>query len=283
MAGKERATMARWLSSQDRGRDSQDIRKFVRVHGKIIPSQADSTDQEDRDCDDFSTPITRPNSEARPTKQLTLLHFNKKPSESKSSKDKAHEQEIRQGESKAQRLFLPASKFSTGVRRKARRDDANKENMVTQESEHKLTTEETPSPLKKVQHRSPDKRRKRERHHPLTPRQTSPQKGPGRRKKSELIIESQDGFLSSRKKTDKHRGQFTLEASYERTVDSDMQTGSPENGDLNCLQQPRSEMEKVEENVTHSIADNDSDVYINTDQLLEELSNCEKLLLNAHT
>ena len=204
--------MAGWRSSQDRERvrESQDIRKFIRVHGKIIPSsiQTDSTEPGEGDSiDDFCTLHT--SSVVRPTKQLTLMHFNKKLSHSNSSKDR----EGGKTESVCQQLFLPASKFSTGVRRKAREDEANKENRLTHEGGSRMTAGQPQSPVKRVQHRSPCSvgKKRREKQHPLS----SPKQGGRKRgeKSSEVTIGSQeDGFLSSRKKTTKYCGPVSLEA-----------------------------------------------------------------------
>ena len=287
--------MASWRSSQDRGRvrDSQDIRKFIRVHGRIIPSsiQTDSTEPADGDSiDDFSTPHTI--SVVRPTKQLTLMHFNKKLSHSNSSKDNT-QREGGETESVCQ-LFFPASKFSTGVRRKAREDEMNKENRPTHEGGSRMTNGQPQSPMKRVQHRSPSsvgKKRREKQQHPISsPKHDGRKRG---QKTNEVTIGSQeDGFLSSRKKTSKYCGPVSLEATGQGEVVSATlipPTACKWNGVISAGKKPEvtEESSKVESLrgkgcLTHSVTDSDSDVYINTDELLEELSNCEKSLMNAH-
>lgn len=277
--------MASWRNSQGRGRlrDSQDIRKFIRVHGKIIlPSiRTDSTEQ--GDGDDFCTPHT--SSVVRPTKQLTLMHFNKKLSQSNSSKDKA-QQEGGKTESASQQLFLPASKFSTGVRRKAREDETNKENRGTQESVSRMTAGQ--SPVRRVQHRSPssvDKKRRERQQQP-----TSPPKQSGRnrgQKRSEVTTEPEEGgFLSSRKKTNKYNGHVSMEGLGQRAIVSAtlIQPTVCEWSGMKpkVTKGSKAESSRAEVCLVHSVSDSESDTYINTDQLLEELSNCEKSLINAH-
>lgn len=288
-------SMAGWRSSQDRGRvrDSQDIRNFIRVHGKIIPSsiQIDSTGPGEGDSiDGFCTLHT--SSVIRPTKQLTLMHFNKKVSHSNSSKDKS-QREGWKTESVCQQLFLPASKFSTGVRRKAREDETNKENRPTHEDGSRMTVGQPQSPVKKVQHRSPSSvgKKRREKQHPIS----SPNHGGRKRgqKTSEVTIGSQkDGFLSSRKKTTKCCSPVSLEAPGQGKVVSAtlIQPTGYEWIDVSSVgrklevteEGSKVESSRVKGYFTHSITDSDSDVYINTDELLEELSNCEKSLMNAH-
>ena len=265
--------MASWLNVQEkaRGRDSQDIRKFIRVHGKIITS---SSQTESRERDDFST---QPPSSERPTKQLTLAHFNKK--KLPLSKTSRADNEAETKSSEYQRLFLPAVKFSTGVRQKAKKIDVeeNKENVASQETKPKRRVGQSPSPLRRVNHKSPcsvQKKRKRER---LLPLSQTHKLAPGTERESEVIIESPSGFLSSRKKTLKNRGQFSGEASRESAGELTSQVATLQRGEHSFVKKDK------DEERGRNLQEDDSDLYINTDELLEGLSNCEKTLINAHT
>ena len=270
--------MASWLNVQEkaRGRDSQDIRKFIRVHGKIITSSS-QTESRERDSDDFST--QPPSTAEKPTKQLTLAHFNKKKlPHSKTSGDKA-DKEAETKSSEYQRLFLPAVKFSTGVRQKAKKIDVeeNKENVASQETKPKRRVGQSPSPLRRVNHKSPcsvQKKRKRER---LLPLSQAYELAPGTQRESEVIIESPSGFLSSRKKTLKNRGQFSGEASRESAGELTSQVATLQRGEHSYVKKDK------DEERGRNLQEDDSDLYINTDELLEGLSNCEKTLINAHT
>lgn len=260
--------MASWLSSQDRtrGRHSQDIRKYIRVHGKVVkpPSQGPSAFEIDRDSDDFSTqPISSFARRAKPTKQLTLSHFKKKLSEEaigeaqKSEGSRKGTNDFDRG--KSELLFLPALRFSTGVRRKVKREDI--ENTAAHETKSKT------SPLRGVQHKAIKRKAGDGRPNPLSPVQPQTNSRNCQQKKEEVIIKSSANFLSSRKKTK------TGEA-MSQTTDSRTHTetaSSPEHW--------------MKPGVEGVIAfDTDPDLYINTDQLLDELSNCEKSLLNVtHT
>lgn len=291
--------MANWLSSQDRRRvrESQDIRNFITVHGKVVtPWSLAHSNEDERDRDDFST---QPVMVARPTKQLTLTHFNKKkPPLSQNTKDRTKKREGVGKYYDAEQLFLPASKFSTGVRRKVMKTkeaEENKENidmLTTQETGAKPIGERSSSSLRRVNHRSPSSisKKKKTRLQPLSgvaSHLPQPTMTGGREQKvSEVIIESQAGFLSHRKKTEKHKGQTTGETLSPRTAQATPQLA------MTCevssqlppgLSKDRREKNKVAVGSNNTQPDNDSDLYINTDELLEELSNCEKILLNAHT
>ena len=259
--------MASWLSSQDRtrGRHSQDIRKYIRVHGKVVkpPSQGPSAFEIDRDSDDFSTQSTSSFARrAKPTKQLTLNYFKKKLSEEangaqKSEGSRKGTNDVASG--KNELLFLPALRFSTGVRRKVKREDM--ENTAAPETKSKT------SPLRGVQHKAIKRKAGDGRPIPLSPVQPQTNSRNCQQKEEEVVIKSSGSFLSSRKKTK------TGEA-MSQTTDSRTHTetaSSPEHW--------------MKPGVEGVIAfDTDPDLYINTDELLDELSNCEKSLLNVtHT
>ena len=290
--------MASWLSGQqDRGRDSHDIRKYIRVHGRVLTpsSQTNSTvEQEDVDSDDFI--MTSQQCRPRPTKQLTLIHFKRKQPPPLSSsdcikEDRTQEKERNESESNAQqRLFLPASKFSTGVRRKATKEEANKENLQSQEAESpkKEASAVAGSPLRGLNHRSPcsvDKKPKRDQHyHSLSQLPTHKQ---GKRKRSEqkineIVMESSDQFLSSRKRRAKDRDQLDEKASCEvkRVACPAADVGQWGHGDLRDSGSKLNDGQEGSKNEKKlgTLESSDSDVYINTDELLADLSNCEKNL-----
>ena len=288
--------MASWLSSDQgsRGRGSHDIRKYIRVHGRVLSQNNSATKPEDTDSDDFImiSQQTRP----RPTKQLTLMDFKRKrqptpppsSSDSKASKeDRTQERDKDQSQSRpAQRLFLPALKFSTGVRRKATMEEANKENVQSQEAK---------SPNN---HRSPcsvEKKPNRDTHCGPSPSQLSTHNKQGKRKRNEqkknevVGMEQSDHFLSSRKRRAKDNHQLSpAEASSVEVKRSACQAAAGvkpldwgdiggAGGKLKDGQGSRNE-EKL-----GTLESSDSDVYINTDELLAELSNCEKNLLSSNS
>lgn len=266
--------MASWLNAQNRARDTQDIRKFIQVHGKIVtpPIQVNSTKQDEMGSDDFSTPQPL----SKPTKQLTLMHF-KKLSQSHTSKDKAHEQD--HGQSNTQRLFLPASKFSTGIRRKVSKKESNKENIQSQDTESAKVLDSDLKGVYDGELCSVSKRTKRKRHPSQLPSPKKLQRRNSELRKKECRINSSDCFLSSRKKTKKHSDEFTEGDSNHSAMDSDIQL--QQQGELSF--EPNLEDDLADNMEDRVISDSESDEYINTEQLLAELSNCEKVLLNAHT
>lgn len=282
--------MESWLSSQQsRGRDSHDIRRYIRVHGRVLSQKNSTTMAEDRDSDDFimTSQQTRP----RPTKQLTLMDLKRKqqPSPTNNSdpkEERTQKKENDQSKTYAQRFFLPALKFSTGVRRKATKEEANKENIESQEAESpkKTQTAVVGSPLRGVSHRSPcsvDKKPKRDKYsHSLSQLPTHKQgkrKSSEQQKKNEVVMESSDHFLSSRKRRAKDKELLDSEASLEvKRAAAGMSMKLQECGDMLKDDQASRNEEK-----SGTLESSDSDVYINTDELLAELSNCEKNLLNT--
>lgn len=303
--------MASWFSSQQgsKGRDSHDIRKYIRVHGRVLSQNNSTTKPEDTDSDDFvMTP--RP----RPTKQLTLMDFSRKqqpppaPPSSSDSKDKEgrtqeRENDQLQSKSNAQRLFLPALKFSTGVRRKAAVEETNKENIQSQEPESPKKAEltvhrEIGSPLRGVNRRSPcsvEKKPKRERHgrHPTNQLPTHLKQGKRnsneqKRMNEAVMMEQSDHFLSSRKRRTKDKHQLEALASFcvvERAPCQIAAAGmKPQecggfHSDISTGGKLKDGLESRNEEKSGTLESSDSDVYINTDELLAELSNCEKNLL----
>lgn len=316
--------MASWLSGQhgSRGRESHDIRKYIRVHGRVLSQNNSTTKPEDTDSDDFimTSQPTRP----RPTKQLTLMDFKRKqqepsPSSSSDSKDtkeyrtqeseNIHHQTLK-SKGNVQRLFLPALKFSTGVRRKATMEDleANKENVPCQETESpKKVVGSTVhhvvgSPLRGVNHRSSpcsvEKKPKREKHGP------SPTKLPtiskqGRKRKSceqkkneTALMEygQSDHFLSSRKRrVSKDKQQLhPVASSIEVKRAAACQAAGVKlhecgGGDISTGRKMNDDQGSRNEEKSGTLDSSDSDVYINTDELLAELSNCEKNLLSSNS
>ncbi len=318
--------MASWLSSEQgsRGGGSHDIRKYIRVHGRVLSQNNSATKPEDTDIDDFiitTSQQTRP----RPTKQLTLMDFKRKqqptpPPSSSDIKEIIKEDTTRERENDqsrpAHRLFLPALKFSTGVRRKATIEEANKENVQSQEAESPKKAESTThhrvvgSPLKGVNHRSPcsveKKPPKRDTHFhgSSTSQLPTHHNKQGKRKRSEQKknevagMEQSDHFLSSRKRRaikDNHQSMSLLppEASF-CEVKRSMAAGQAaaarmkphEHGDISKggpgrLKDTQGQSRNDEKSGT--LESCDSDVYINTDELLAELSNCEKNLLSSNS
>ena len=304
--------MASWLSSQQgsRGRDSHDIRKYIRVYGRVLSQNNSTTKLEDTDSDDFI--MTSQQTLPRPMKQLTLMDFKRKrqpsPSGSSDSKDKVDRTQERETDDKstsnAQRLFLPALKFSTGVRRKATVEEANKENTQSQEAnKENIQSQEAKSPKKAgsavhvvgspirgVNRRSPcsvEKKPKRDKHgrpslsqlptHKQAKRKSSEQK------KNEVVMEQSDHFLSSRKRRAKDKHQLDPEASFEVKRAACQAAGMKpqEHSDLSSGSKLKDGQGSKNEEKSGALESSDSDVYINTDELLAELSNCEKNLLNT--
>ena len=302
--------MASWLGSEQgsRGRGSHDIRKYIRVHGRVLSQNNSATKPEDTDSDDFimTSQQTRP----RPTKQLTLMDFKRKrqptpPSSSSDSKDikedRAEEREKDLSQSRpAQRLFLPALKFSTGVRRKATIEEANKENIQSQEAESPKKAGSAThyhvvgSPLRGVNHRSPcsvEKKPKRDVHCGPSPSQLPTHNKQGKRKRSEqkknevVGMEQSDHFLYSRKRRAKDNHQLPppdSEASFvevKRTVCQAAAGVKPlECGDISAGGKLKDGQGSRNEEKLETLESSDSDVYINT-----ELSNCEKNLLSSNS
>ena len=306
--------MASWLSSEqgNRGRGSYDIRKFIRVHGRVLSQNNSATKPEDTDSDDFimTSQQTRP----RPTKQLTLMDFKRKrqptpppsSSDGKDSKeDRTQEREKDQSQSRpVQRLFLPALKFSTGVRRKATMEEANKENVQSQEAKSPKKAGSTThhhrtvgSPLRGVNRRScsMEKKPNRDTYCGPSPSQLPTHNKQGKRKRSEqkknevVGMEQSDHFLSSRKRRAKDNHQLSpAEASSVEVKRLACQTAAGvkplEWGDIGGAggKLKDGQGSKNEEKLG-TLESSDSDVYINTDELLAELSNCEKNLLSSNS
>ena len=282
---------ASWLSSQERtarGRHSQGIRKYIKVHGKVVKPPSQGLPAFEEEDDDFST---QPRSQslsahhlAKPTKQLTLSHFKKKLPEgahcvdSDSPKPEGERKNV-DDRSNLDSLFLPALKLSTGVRRKVKKEEMNKENVPVQETKSKTTMK---SPLRGVQHKPPRSipHRKGERYRPvsLSVSQSQPHtRSSGQREKEVTTIESSHDFLSSRKGTIQPKAnQWVGEATSERTSGlCDLEASPGGRLDLG----PLCEVKPREEGQGETTVDCDSDLYINTNQLLDELSNCERILL----
>ena len=313
-----------WLSSQQgKARASYDIRRYIRVHGRVL-GQNNSTARLE-EGDNFY--ITSQPNQHRSTKQLTLMDLKRKQSSqplngSISKEEKAVQEEESKFDLTSHRLFLPALKFSTGVRRKATKDVANKENVQSQEakSPNKASSAVPGSALRGVSHISPCsvEKPKRDRHYP-PPLSQSPTQRQGRRRKSneqkenEVMIESSGHFLSSRRpraaqdKHQLHHRDASLEvqrsSAYQaravvlcpapsalrvsRTECETYQTGGDRGirdvqdyrgGDVNVCSKLEGKESTNDENAGVSES-SDSDVYINTEELLAELSNCEKRLL----
>ena len=306
--------MASWLSSEQgsRGRGSYDIRKFIRVHGRVLSQNNSATKPEDTDSDDFImiSQQTRP----RPTKQLTLMDFKRKrqqtpPPSSSDGKDSKEDrtQEREKDQSPAQRLFLPALKFSTGVRRKATMEEANKENVQSQEAKSPKKVGSTTyhyravgSPLKGVNCRSPcsvEKKPNRDTHCGPSPSQLPTHNKQGKRKRSEqkknevVGMEQSDHFLSSRKRRakDNHQLSSPAEASSVEVKRTAYQAAAGhgvkplEWGDIDTGGKLKDGQGSRNEEKLGTLESSDSDVYINTDELLAELSNCEKNLLSSNS
>ena len=294
--------MASWLSSQQgsRGRDSHDIRRYIRVHGRVLSQNNSTTKLEDTDSDDFimTSQQTRP----RPTKQLTLMDFKRKqqpsPPGSSDSKDKVDGTQERETDDKStsnvQRLFLPALKFSTGVRRKATVEEANKENIQSQEAKSPKkagsVVHVVGSSIRGVNRRSPcsvEKKPKRDKHgHPSLSQLPTHKQGKRKsseQKKNEVVMEQSDHFLSSRKRRAKDKHQLDPEASFEvkRAACQAAGTKPQEHGDLSSGGKLKGGQGSKNEEKSGALESSESDVYINTDELLAELSNCEKNLLNT--
>ena len=281
--------MASWLSSQERtarGRHSQDIRKYIKVHGKVVKPPSPTLTAFEEEDDDFSTqPQSSFNARhlAKPTRQLTLSHFKKKlPEEAHCvDSDRPKSEGERKGvddRGNLDSLFLPALKFSTGVRRKVKREKTNKENAPIRETKSKTTMK---SPLRGVQHRPPcsiHRKGDRERSVPLSVRQSQPHKrSSGQKKKEITTIEPSHNFLSSRKETIQPKANWWVGEAISERTDSlcDQRTSPGGSPDLSHQYQKKPR----EEGGGEMTVDCDSDLYIDTNQLLDELSNCERILM----
>ena len=314
--------MASWLSGQhgSRGRESHDIRKYIRVHGRILSQNNSTTKPEDTDSDDFimTSQPTRP----RPTKQLTLMDFKRKqqepsPPSSSDSKDTKEDRtqesenvynQTLNSKSNVQRLLLPALKFSTGVRRKATIEDANKENVQSQEIESpkravgSIVHHIVGSPLRGVNHRSSpcsvEKKPKREKHGPSpTKLPTHSKQGRKRKsceqKKNEAALmeyKQSDHFLSSRKrrvckdKQQLHPVASSIEVKRAAACQAaGVKLQECGGGDISTGRKMNDDQGSRNEEKSGTLDSSDSDVYINTDELLAELSNCEKNLLSSNS
>jgi hypothetical protein len=315
--------MASWLSSEQgsRGRGSHDIRKYIRVHGRVLNQNNSATKPEDTDSDDFII-MTSQQTRPRPTKQLTLMDFKRKrqptppPSTSSSEikEDTTRERENDQSRP-SHRLFLPALKFSTGVRRKATIEEADKENVQSQEAEspekagsathHRVVG----SPLRGMNRRSPcsveKKPPKRDTHchGSSTSQLPTHHNKQGKRKRSEqkknevVGMEQSDHFLSSRKRRaikDNHQSLLPPKASFCEAKRAAGQVAAAaarvkpqEHGDISTAatggRLKDTQGQSGNEEKLGTLESSDSDVYINTDELLAELSNCEKNLLSSNS
>ena len=288
--------MASWLSSQQsRGRDSHDIRKYIRVHGRILSQKNSTTMPEDRDSDDFII-MTSQQTQPRPTKQLTLMDFKRMQQLSPTNGSNLREERTQEKENdqsikaNAQRFFLPALKFSTGVRRKATKEESNKENIQSQEAESpvKAGSAVVGSSLRGISHRSPcsvDKKPKRDKHYHSMSQLSIHKQGKSKsseQKKNGVVMESSDRFLSSRKRRAKDKQQLDPEASLEvKRAAAGISMKLQECDDIRSESKLKDGQASKHKERSGTLESSDSDVYINTDELLAELSNCEKKLLNT--